>query len=333
MAKKKQFALSGSISRGLSEVVSMAENKDSTFRDSQVPLSRIQLDPDNPRKLAVQEKDLFSELDKSDPEYVKKKEELEKLHELAASIKKSGLIHPVIVYKLNDSYRVVAGERRTLACKLLRKSEIEARVFNEKPTEIALRLVQWFENNSREDLSLKEKLINLKQLLEVSTQSSSSGYSVEHLKEMTGLSKTMVYDYLMLLEAPEDVKEAIEANEITGMNRAVLAAGMKDPVKRKNILEACKKGLSFKELKSMSQIKELNNQQKLIKQGRGRIASRVNLGSTQYIETINLIIKAVTSLEGYQHLQTEFKSLDAQAYKEATTAFKRLLTILEREKV
>lgn len=332
MAKKKRFGLSGQISRGLTEVVNMAENKDSTFRDSSVPLSRIQLDPENPRKLAIGEDDLHTELSKADPEYPKKTEEFEKLQELAASIKKSGLIHPIIVYKLNDVYRVVAGERRTLACKLLGKTEIEARVFNEKPSEQALRLVQWFENNSREDLSLKERLSNLRQLLETdNNQNEPAKYSVEILQEMTGLSKSIAYDYLALLEAPADVKEKIEAGKIVGMKKAVFAAGVKDSVKRRSVIEACEKGSSLKELKAVLangvQSKPVVNGSK----GRGRVASRVNLGATKSIKAVNVVVAAVTNLPKYEHLKNEFTDMSLHSFEDATKAFKKLLDILEKE--
>ncbi|MCP6769829.1 ParB N-terminal domain-containing protein, partial [Klebsiella pneumoniae] len=79
-------------------------------------------------------------------------EELEKLKELASTIESSGVINPIVVYKRGEVYRVVAGERRCLASFLANKSEIEARVFNEKPKGFELKLIQWIENTAREDL-------------------------------------------------------------------------------------------------------------------------------------------------------------------------------------
>ena len=77
---------------------------------------------------------------------------------MAHTIKANGVINPIVVYKLGELYRIVAGERRCLASILAGKQEIEARVFNEKPKGFDLKLIQWVENTAREDLTLDERL-------------------------------------------------------------------------------------------------------------------------------------------------------------------------------
>src|SRR5688572_15169960 len=165
MTKKKRFGVSQALTRGLSETIHVVENNAGIFRNVILPLSRIELDPDNPRKLAISLSDVQNGLNKNDEGYDRKFTELEKLQELAHTIESSGVINPIVVYKRGEAYRVVAGERRCLASILAGKNEIDARVFNEKPKEFELKLVQWIENTAREDLSLDERMGNIRDIL------------------------------------------------------------------------------------------------------------------------------------------------------------------------
>ena len=133
MSKRKRFGVSQALTRGLSETIHVVENNAGTFRNVVLPLSRVELDPDNPRKLALTLVDVQEGINKSDVFYDRKQAELEKLKELATTIESSGVINPIVAYKRGEYYRVVAGERRCLGSILAGKNEVEARVFNEKP--------------------------------------------------------------------------------------------------------------------------------------------------------------------------------------------------------
>src|SRR6185437_4200103 len=165
MSKKKRFGVSQALSRGLSETIHVVENNTGIFRNTILPLSRIELDPDNPRKLAISLEDVLHGMDKKDTLYERKQEELERLKELAITIENSGIINPVVAYKNGEVYRIVAGERRCLASFLAGKNEIEARIYNEKPKGFELKLLQWIENTAREDLSLSERIDNIREVI------------------------------------------------------------------------------------------------------------------------------------------------------------------------
>ena len=142
MSKKKRFGISEALTRGLTETINVVENNLGVFRNVILPLSRIELDPDNPRKMAIDLSDIRQGIRPDDPKFQQKQDELERLKELAHTIQSNGVINPVIVYKLGDLYRIVAGERRCLSSILAGKQEIEARVFNEKPRGFELKLIQ-----------------------------------------------------------------------------------------------------------------------------------------------------------------------------------------------
>jgi len=79
----------------------------------------------------------------------------EALRELAESIKRHGLLQPIIVRPKNGNYELVVGERRLKACKLIGLTEIDARVEAiDDSTSMELRLI---ENTQRTDLTDAEK--------------------------------------------------------------------------------------------------------------------------------------------------------------------------------
>ena len=69
------------------------------------------------------------------------------LDELVASIKKVGLIHPIVVVKKGDRYEKVAGRRRIEAYKLLKKEKIPAIVLEEQEINVIEKLKMNFDEN------------------------------------------------------------------------------------------------------------------------------------------------------------------------------------------
>src|SRR3990167_6261347 len=158
MAKKKVFTIGNALSQGLEETIESAQNYSSELRIDVIPLKKIELDPANPRNMALTMIDVQSGISDSDKERTRKMVELESLHSIANSIKTQGIINPVTVYKHGDKYRLIAGERRTLASILAGKTDIQAKILDSQPDELKISLLQWIENIERSDLSLWERL-------------------------------------------------------------------------------------------------------------------------------------------------------------------------------
>jgi len=336
MTKKKRFGVSSALTRGLSETIHVVENNAGIFRNVVLPLSRIELDPDNPRKLAITLTDVREGLNKHDPLYTQKSAELERLKELAATIQSSGVINPIVVYKRAELYRVVAGERRCLASILANKLEIDARVFNEKPKGFELKLVQWIENTAREDLTLDERIENIRDLLrEYQGQGNVNEATASLLRDITGLSLPQSTYYLSVLNAPEDLKVAIAKGEIRSLDKAALLAGIQSELTRKQAIEACINGCSLKELRQIiSQQRDLAKKQKQVMLSENSLRSigkRVNMGSTEHIMVVKEIVNAILSQGKYQKYGPIFSAIDWAHIKQTTLAFRQLVDILERE--
>lgn len=337
MSKKKRFGVSEALTRGLSETINVVENNSGMFRNVVIPLSRIELDPDNPRKLAVSLDDIHNGLNKNDPLYDRKLEEFEKLQELAHTIESSGVINPVVVYKRGEVYRVVAGERRCLASTIANKQEIEARVFNEKPRGFELKLIQWIENTAREDLTLDERIGNIRDIMgEYQQQHDVASITATLLKNITGLSLPQATYYLAVINAPDDVQQKIAEGQIRSLDKAAVVAGITSPDLRKEMLDACVKGCSLKELRSMiTREKQVIKKQSLqnLSLKRGRVVSRVNMGFTMNTYVIQAIVGSVLAQSEFRKYSDIFSKVDWDHFEQSTRAFRKLVEILEHEVV
>lgn len=336
MSKKKRFGISEALTRGLTETISVVENNSSIYRNVVLPLSRIELDPENPRKLAINLADVREGIRPDDPRYEQKQEEHEKLKELGQTIKTSGLINPVVVYKKGELYRIVAGERRCLASIIAGKSDIEARVFNEKPKSFELKLIQWIENTAREDLTLNERLDNVRDLLEE--------YSIHHevneinatlLKNVMGLSLSQASYYVAALNAPEDVQAQIRNGNIRNLDKAALIAGIDSKDTRAEAIEACVNGSSLKTLRGIINQKNAQNrrhhQVNLQSAKSGRPSVKITMGSTHRVGVIKTIVDCVLSHQDYEKHIDLFSKVNWSDLREVNKAFRKLVELLEME--
>lgn len=140
----------------------------------------------------------------------------ESLEELAESIKRYGLIQPIIVTKKDGYYQIVAGERRWRASKKAGLSTIQAIVRDsdeKKNKEIAL-----IENIQREDLNAVEKALGMKVLMDEYSLTQSQ------LAEIVGKGRSTVANTLRILNLDERVLELAKQGKLTeGHCRALLA--------------------------------------------------------------------------------------------------------------
>ena len=336
MSKKKRFGISEALTRGLSETIHVVENNLGMYRNVVLPLSRIELDPENPRKLTIDLMDVREGIRPDDPQFQRKHAELEKLKELAHTIKSSGVINPVVVYKRGELYRVVAGERRCLASILAGKQEIEARVFNEKPKGFDLKLIQWVENTAREDLTLDERLGNVREIIhEYQQQNGEIEVNATLLKNITGLSLSQTTYYIAAINAPQDVQVEIQNGNIRNLDKAALLADVASQEIRQRAIEACVNGSSLKELRSIiGQQKQIHrNRAGLQTSKRGRATAKINMGSTMRTEVVKTIVDCVVTKKQFDKYMELFSQVNWMDLRQATKAFRKLVEILETEMV
>ncbi|BEJ54830.1 ParB/RepB/Spo0J family partition protein [Campylobacter jejuni] len=138
----------------------------------------------------------------------------EALDELANSIKEFGLIQPIIVFKKNNKFILIAGERRLRAVKALGKKEILA--FIADIDENKLRELALIENIQRENLNPIELANSYKDLMQVHK------ITQENLAELIHKSRTQITNTLRLLNLDIRTQELIASGKISQGHAKVL---------------------------------------------------------------------------------------------------------------
>lgn len=141
----------------------------------------------------------------------------ESLQELAASLKRHGLIQPILVRPHGAGYQIVAGERRWRAAQRAQLHQVKAvirELSDEETLEIAL-----IENIQRQDLNPIEEAEAYRKLCD------DFGHSQSELAAIVEKSRSHVANMMRLLELPSLVRElVIEGKLSMGHARALLGA-------------------------------------------------------------------------------------------------------------
>jgi ParB family chromosome partitioning protein len=150
------------------------------------------------------------------PQQPRKDFNINTLNDLSESVKRSGILQPVIVRKVGLGYELVVGERRWRAAKMAGLDKIPAVVRDVSDKEsIELALV---ENLLREDLNPIEEAEAYRKLL------ADFGWTQEELAQHVGKDRSSIANYLRLLRLPEVIQTDLRSGRLTmGHARALLA--------------------------------------------------------------------------------------------------------------
>lgn len=188
----------------------------------------------------------------------------ESINELAISIKKYGVIQPIVVRKIGEKYEIIAGERRYKASAIAGKETIPAIVSemtDNESVEIAL-----IENVQREDLTPIEKAISYKKILDM-------GYmNQEELAKKIGKSQSSIANSIRLLGLYDDAQEALLDGKISERHARSLLT-VKDEKQQNDMLkriitERLTVRKTDEEIEKMMNLKnneELNNLDEVVK--------------------------------------------------------------------
>lgn len=170
----------------------------------------------------------------------------EALEELAESIKRYGVIQPIIVTKREDYYEIVAGERRWRASKKAGLTTIPAIIRENderRNKEIAL-----IENVQREDLNAVEKATGIKILME------EYNLTQQQVSEILGKSRSSIANTVRILNLDSRVLELAKEGKLTeGHCRALLSIEDKDK-QYAMALRMLERGASVREVEQKTQV-------------------------------------------------------------------------------
>jgi ParB family chromosome partitioning protein len=149
------------------------------------------------------------------PNQPRKSFDSDTLSELAASIKTSGIIQPIVVRRRGERFQLIAGERRWRAARqagLARVPAIVREVTDAESLELAL-----VENLLREDLNPMEEAEAYQKLL------AQFGWTQEELAQRVGKDRSSIANCLRLLRLPETIQADLRGGRLTmGHARSLL---------------------------------------------------------------------------------------------------------------
>lgn len=191
--------------RGLSAILgdinidTVQGNVSVTADITSIPINMISVNPFQPRKDFSQES----------------------LEDLAQSIRKQGVITPITVRRMpDDTYQLIAGERRFRASQLAGLSEIPGYV--RVATDGQMMEMALVENIQRENLNAMEIALSYNALIE------ECQLTHEQLSERVGKSRATITNYLRLLNLPAETQLALSHDEIS-MAHARALVNVEDP--------------------------------------------------------------------------------------------------------
>ena len=169
----------------------------------------------------------------------------EALEELANSIRAQGVIQPVVVRQLDEqSFEIIAGERRWRACQLVRLETVPCLV--KDVADNAAVAIALIENIQREDLNAIEEAAALQRLMQE--------FELTHqeVAEAVGKSRSTVSNLLRLNLLNEDVKRLVEHGDLEmGHARALLA--LNGVVQTELARQVAQKGMTVRDTEKMVQ--------------------------------------------------------------------------------
>lgn len=193
-------------------------------RPSEVALSHLRANPFQPRQAM-------------DPQ---------ELSGLIESIRRHGVLQPIVVRPSVGGFEVVAGERRWRAAEAAGLASIPAIVrslTDQEALELAL-----VENLQREDLNPMERARAYRRLLQ------DFGLTQEQIAERVGKSQPSVANALRLLHLPPQIQSSLEVGRIAeGHARALLAVGT-ESIMLKLWERVERRGLSVRETEALARI-------------------------------------------------------------------------------
>lgn len=181
----------------------------------------------------------------------------EKLEDLADSIREHGLIQPIVVYKSENGYTIIAGERRWRAARIAGLLKIPVIIKDATPKEI--RELALIENIQREDLNPIEEAQAYRQLV--------VDYELTQ-EELAGIvgkkSRSEIANRMRLLNLDEKVQELVINGQLTaGQARPLLALA---PEKQITVANAIvERGLNARQIESL--VKQLQKPSKAAADG------------------------------------------------------------------
>ncbi|HQX49217.1 MAG TPA: ParB/RepB/Spo0J family partition protein [Planctomycetaceae bacterium] len=193
------------LGRGLNALLGGGSDENGGPRPATIPMHATSAPP------APASDEIAMELIERNPFQPRREFEQASIDELADSIRKHGILQPLLVRARPDGevgYQLIAGERRWRAAQQVGIETVPCRVIQFEDRQACEAALE--ENLKREDLNVLEKAAAFKDYLD------RFGGTIEDLGRQLSLNRATVSNMMRLLELPEAIQQLVRENKITG---------------------------------------------------------------------------------------------------------------------
>lgn len=239
----------------------LQERSGSVTKIMQIPISQINTNPYQPRKVFEQNQ----------------------LEELASSIMEYGVIQPITVRRnFVGGYELISGERRLRASKLAGKTTIPCIIVDADENDSAV--IALLENLQRADLTYMEEAEAIFHLMQ------EHKYTQEQLARKLGKSQSAIANKIRLLRLSEGVKQKLKENELTERHARALLRITDAQLQEKVLKMVCDKGLNVTQTDALVE-RTLERLASPTNEKEGKIKGIVEL--RMFLNTVNKAIDVV----------------------------------------
>jgi ParB family chromosome partitioning protein len=255
------------------------------------------------QKVQAQFQPIPVDLIETGPEQARTSKVEEGIEELAESIKRFGLLHPVTVFPKEEKYILLAGQRRLLAVKELGWQEIPAKVLPTAPDSVEAKAVSFSENFMRRDLTRSEKR-------DACIIFHRRYGSMKAASEALGIPKKEVSEYVKYDRLDDELKKLVDDNTVK-LDDAVRAQDISErPDGSIDVEEAKGAALELKTftVEQKSHLKEIEKEQPTLPPEEKLEEAKKPRKERKYT-----IILALKYAEGLQKAATEMAKTEEEA--------------------
>ncbi len=224
------------------------------------------------------------------------------LEELSKSIKEYGILQPITVRQMEDSYELVAGERRLRAAKLAELETIPA-IINNMSDEYSA-VLALLENLQREDLNFIEESLGYESLIK------QHNFTQQQLAEKLGKNQSTIANKLRILKLPNTVKQYLVENGLTERHARALLKLPNEELMMDVVKKVAKQELTVKKTEKL--INDILENIKAENEPEKRQNMKCSMGIRIYLNTLKQAYDAILNTG----IEAKYNEIDKGDYME-----------------
>lgn len=231
----------------------------------------------------------------------------EKIEELSESIKKYGILQPIIVRQEGALYKIIAGERRWRAAKKagLTSVPVQIKEYDDKTAkEVAI-----IENVQREDLNAVEEALAYQNLI------SEYGLTQEEVAKRVSKSRSAIANSMRILKLQPEVLEYIKQGKLSEGHARALLSIEDEMVRNKIAKRAIEENLSVRDIEKLARLEKLIESKKEKKfknanEEKNQLSVIIKNMEKNFKQKLNTKVKIVPKTDETGKVEIEYYSME-----------------------